>query len=439
MPKNVIAMKQGILLALLPAMVGGCTSMRSTSGVNEKEMVTGIPYFLPKQMLSISGERPQTDFEKVFTGLGYAQAEHDLLSAKLKAATAKRDVAKVMLQANKDAGAALTTFQSELGKLDGEAQLLERQFSDAKTALEDAKKLKDDTLNPAAGEPCTYNFTLTRLDPVADHSQTYYLLPQHNFLRDDEVKLAFTPDGLLTNAETISVGRVSDIIAEFANSVGDVVAKTNSNDDDTDDTDDNYIDCNKLPDEFIIDFDPANTTSLNDANTALDAFGLRVNYAAAQDEAKGGTPEDIKARSSGIIYRSPGSAIITISNRSNAALLKTTVSLPQAGQLAMLPMKASPFVKTTNNLKFENGMLVAADSSRPSEALEIARLPGRAIGSLLDGFGKTLGALGGAIAGKQQISAAQLEAFTAEQKLLAATECVTNAKRDGLPTVTCFD
>jgi hypothetical protein len=430
-------MQQSALIALLPALVGGCTSMRSMAGATDGKMVTGIPYFLPKQMLRITGERSQTDLEKAFTKLGAAQAEFDLVSAKHKVATAQVEIAKIALQASKEAGAALAGLQAELGKLDGEARLLSKQKADAEKALQAANDAKNNLVNPSAAHACQYHATIAILDPVADHSTTYYLQPQHDVLRDDQVKLTLTKDGLLTNAETISVGRAADVIAEFAASVG-AITTANDNKPRLSAIDE----CAWLPDKFAVDFDPTSGASMTAANSALEDFGLKVSKPEETDKSgkiNGSEGDKMRPAGSGIIYRSPGSVAVSIEDRSGTPVLTTTLSLPQAGKLAFLPMHASPFVKTTNNLRFENGMLVAVDSNRPSEALEVARLPARAIGALFSGAASTFGALGGAIAGRKDVSAAQLEAFTAEQKLLAVTECVNQARQDGKPTIDCFD
>lgn len=55
------------------------------------------------------------------------------------------------------------------------------------------------------------------------------------------------------------------------------------------------------------------------------------------------------------------------------------LQLPQAGPVSILPLDASPFVKTVHDVQFADGVVTSWSSDRPSMLLAIAKVPLQAL------------------------------------------------------------
>jgi hypothetical protein len=57
--------------------------------------------------------------------------------------------------------------------------------------------------------------------------------------------------------------------------------------------------------------------------------------------------------------------------------------IPQAGPVSYIPMHSSAFVKTVDDVQFQDGAIKSWSRERPSEVLEIVRLPVKVATSII--------------------------------------------------------
>ena len=121
------------------------------------------------------------------------------------------------------------------------------------------------------------------------------------------------------------------------------------------------------------------------------------------------------------------------------------VSLPQAGPISFIPLKASTFVKTTSDVTFTDGVVVSWTSDRPSEGMEVVRLPLRILTSALDSVSgivklrvdyktqsKGLSDADTALIASQSAQIKSLEGYR------TLVDCVRKARESGNESDACF-
>lgn len=265
--------------------------------------------------------------------------------------------------------------------------------------------------------------------PTADTDYGYSLNPKHNWMRDDTHKVKVTPAGLLSTVNIVAADRTADIVTElaiFAGALsgniptGDAGGGTKSNL------------CLNTPEEIILMVDFANEHSVSALNSELKCFGMKVDNLSSSgnwvskktknavsgatttvhdkvNKVPGaqlsnnasfvGTVVRKKDDSSwgGLFYRTPVDVVLKISQCSkvpceeNVGWVTTKMlsqNLPQAGPISFVRQDAGLMTKTTYDLGFKDGVLTSYDANRPSEVLEVAKVPMKIIHGLADGVSK---------------------------------------------------
>ncbi len=122
------------------------------------------------------------------------------------------------------------------------------------------------------------------------------------------------------------------------------------------------------------------------------------------------------------------------------------VMLPNEAPTAFIPIKSAAFVKTINDVTFENGLIKSWDTDRPSEALEAVRLPVRMIKAFISIPADILQLkidLSTKDKSLAEMQAAQIKANEALIKLQTCISQVEKLNNDALPDndedpMTCF-
>lgn len=395
-------------------MAGACTTVRSTKVHAERHDAQGVTYFLPMKRLEVTVTRTPVKLKEMEAAWTAAQAS--AVKAREAAAAAKgarevieREIAKLSAEAS---AALRTKYADELET----AKAKEKDTAEAKTKAEENEKVLRaglDAANASAAE-CTYEAKVELMPAEPDVDSRYVARLAHNPLRDDSLTLKVGPTGLLSSTNMIAADRTGDIIVEAAGAIsglgsGDRSAFAEER------NPPKTIPCAQLPRVFNASFDPKDgtPTTVNDeleaARYPFRVQVLKVPAKNAEQDPYAGLPggvrrardaregSDYGATAAGrLYYRSPVPMLVAIrqSTEYNCPLGgraakdadpgcnwqpvdTAVVMVPQAGPRSFIPMNSAAFVKTVNDVQFVDGTISSWTAERPSEVLEVVRLPVR--------------------------------------------------------------
>ena len=385
-----------VLYGLAAFMVSGCATVQMDAPADtalppayDTATASGLTYYLPRRLLTIEVTVEPKKKAELLKSL--KAADEKLAKAKEErdaAKSAKEGASKLAAELQKLCGksctgglqAALAEAQKALAVATADDTLKEDAFQSASNAQHQAENIWASAL---AGNDCTYSTTIKSGDIVADTRRPFRLQPSHNWLRDDTTKFEVNSQGLLSTANVTATDRTGDILAEFAGAIsaggGRGAGKVNFADYQM-----SSATCNDPA--FKMQFDPmyANVAgSPDNINKQLEDRGLPFNVdVAGVAQNPNDAPASGKTGISGILYRTEVPVLVTLSQQKDATrsngftpISGAFIPLPQAGPVAMIPMKSSAFVKTVNDVEFSNGMVKSWSADRPSEVMEVVRLP----------------------------------------------------------------
>lgn len=394
------------VLVLATIFLSGCATVQSETKSFEKAQ-RGFTYFLPTRFVKLTATKEMLDSPRIRAALEAKTKELD--AAKVVAATADQKVKdKTELIAALAPGAteARAAATQALQVAQAEALIAAAQRDGIIGTVNGLKSLYQSSQTQPEGS-CGYTAKLELLAPQGDPNARFVANPTHNPMRDDTTKLVVTADGLLSSANVVAADRTGDIIVEIAGALGSVLSPgrglmTMSV------RPREQLDCNKAK-KMIAIFDPA-ARSYVDVNSQLSNADYPLQL--ERQEAVDATPVSAAAgRTDAIFYRSPVPVRIRISEciskvdsakkdtadeatdeeaivknviaKECTAIEEVLLSVPQAGPISYIPQRSSAFVKTVNDVQFENGMIKSWSADRPSEVLEIVRLPVRILTALI--------------------------------------------------------
>ncbi|WP_070151614.1 hypothetical protein [Sphingobium phenoxybenzoativorans] len=187
--------------------------------------------------------------------------------------------------------------------------------------------------------------------------------------------------------------------------------------------------------------------TLNALNWELHAAGWPFNVAVQGGGGDAGPPRDVAGPGSAgaLFYRTAAPVLLQLRQCATGPCSEigqpvdaAIVSLPQAGRISYIPMRSSAFVKTTDDVAFENGMLTSWSASRPSEVMEIVRLPVRVLTSIVSVPAQLI-SLRFDLSDKQKsLADIQQSQIESRSRLDALRLCLTNARSQGTDALSCF-
>jgi hypothetical protein len=320
------------------------------------------------------------------------------------------------------------------------------------------------------GSACllAYSAKMELLPPAADLRQRFVADLAHSPLRDDDVKLAVNSSGLLTSANVIATDRTADIIVELAGAIGqfggsDLAAQSA-------DAAELSATCPDDIPKFIYQFDPVTETPKINEELSKADFPFQVETRlpnCGTDCAPGSNRRTIidpdrvghnrgkavslneaalhRGRWGALFYATPSPVTLVLrqcekpgKDCTKAKMIPVDaaqVMLPQAGPVSYIPMQSSAFVKTVNDATFDNGMLTAWNASRPSELLEVVRLPVRVLTSVISVPAQIL-SLRVNLSDQERALAATQQELIKQQTRLA---CMKIASEQGRPPESCLE
>jgi len=376
-----------ILSTFLWAMtVSGCGTVQSIrlpdSGFTKDSK--GVTYFLPMKLVNLKISSEPSNLEK-------AKAESEKLEKLFKEQStkfkelgkglAKKEAMLIFVSAETDAYKKLfveiQTLKAEIAVFEPTLLELGVKAKTAKATFEAHKR------NPKG---CIFKLESSLTGALPNTKYKFNLMPKHSVLRDDTKTIEVSPTGLLSSTNIVATDRTGDILVQIAGSLSSLSPSIKSS---------NIVGknleekCLKHPINLV--FDPMYP---NDAIATVNNKKLpiqigrikRIGFDQFKSEffpsvpLKNGNSYPItKNMKDGIYYQTPAPTLIEFNYCENEdtcyPTASTVVMLPQAGPVSFIPLKSSAFVKTINDVKFDNGTLVSWTSDRPSEVLSMVGLP----------------------------------------------------------------
>lgn len=439
-------------------LTAGCSTVRSAEigppPTDTKAPVdgSGIAYFLPRQLATVTVKRSELSLDKAIKTLG--EAELALAAAKAQVAAAKAAI--------KETENAIVSR----GDIPAVRDLLIARLADEKKALTAAegaltKKAADhkkaaETLAATASQPTRnadkkHNVTvgISLLPPSPDPNHGYRLNPRHSAFRDDEHKLAISPSGLLTSLDVVATDRSADALIELAAFAGAITAPVPRL------RGEEQPKCPAaLPEEVTLIVDFNNTAEVYNLNSKMGCMGARIRV--IDDAPAFGKPTGSNGQYEGLVYRTPVEILVEVQKcqakegkcKGDADWFPTAVlalSLPQAGPISHIPQNAGFFTKTTYGTAFKDGILVSYSSNRPSEVLHVAAAPMRVVQGFFDGASKIISLRTGqansqveAFNAQRKLSEADVAAMQAQAKRDQLYRCINDRILKGEPTDPCY-
>lgn len=468
-------MKHWGILATSAVLLSSCATIRSTPR-SANELASGVTYYLPKRDIKITAERKllkKDDLQKVIatkkTELETVSASIKTLEASIKTANDRLKIASVQASAD-----AVATLKEELAIATADLELAKGRKTSVDTEIKTAEaSLRILEVAPANSCAFSYSAAIELLAPVADTRVRLVADAFHSPLRDDDTKLAVNAAGLFSTANVVAADRTGDILVEIASAfsglggAGDPLAAFDGGSQLADPGE-----CAKLPTKFAYRLDPSSAAERSAVNGELKVAGFpfRVQVPAmangydgansiADRQRIGGSAQDKtypindalrhQGMNGALFYRTALPQTIILrqcttgtqcapEGADSVPIDATITMLPQIGPVSYIPMRSSAFVKTVDDVVFDNGMLVSWNASRPSEVLEVVRLPVKILKSIVSVPAEIFKLRIDLSDQQKGLAASQQAQMAAQAKLAKIQTCVDAAGANKDAAMTCF-
>jgi len=484
-PKRSVA---SVACALLAA---GCATVTS-SGVpvnaGPTPRAAGLTYFLPMRLMKFTATRmTPLKLKKAAEEAAAKAAEAD--AEKTKAADL---VAKAKAKLDKASGADVDKLNTQIAELEGKATEAAAAAEGATATANDLKAALEEA--QASGSPCIYTAGLELMPARADPRFRYVARMNHSGLRDDHMELKLNEDGLLSSSNVAATDHTGDILVEaiaaatvFGRGGLGPVGVVEEVDAAPAEEGETPPHCATLPPQFQQVFDPTRSGEMRRLNMALaDAefpFSVQMtdfSTATATAEAWAAYPNSRVTRqatadpAAGIYYRTATPVMFAVNraltidatkNPNPCADARAAVrspaedstsgtafdqcvaagrawqpvdtvlaALPQAGPVSFIPMTATAFVKSTDDVVFVNGSVTSWTRDRPSEVLAFVKLPA----ALVSRISELLTIRVTYTTNRMGLAQKQREEILADLRWRLLEDCVADAQAKGTPIEACL-
>jgi hypothetical protein len=476
------------VIAASAGLTAGCSTVRSTAAPTYQVSgdSAGLTYFLPMRMVRVTATRAPLRLEDLNRAKAQKQAELTNFQVALREAKQRREQAQAVLAALDPSATNRQELQEALGTAQAEERVAQGRVTASQNDLTNIQAAIDAL--ELGGAACTYTAKLEALAPQADPDQRFIARLTHNSLRDDTLRLNVTPAGLLSTANLVAVDRTADIIVEAAGAF----AGLRSGGLGPNAASEERANCASLPRQFVRIIDPLRDwtdplteqsvdavtlpaiTTLNQELSDADfpfrisidprslAFAVPPPPPPAQNTPVANTapPAPRVARrldgqpqsvgdSGAIFYRSAVPVTFTIgqrlAGRSGDAdadwqpVDAAALMLPQAGPVTYIPMNSSPFVRTVNDVQFADGSISSWSAERPSEVLEVVRLPVRVLTALISVPAQLFQLRVNYSTEQRNLAQMQRQQIEQDERLRALRDCIAEAESNDASSLSCFD
>jgi len=114
------------------------------------------------------------------------------------------------------------------------------------------------------------------------------------------------------------------------------------------------------------------------------------------------------------------------------------VMLPQAGPVSYIPMESSAFVRTVDDVQFADGSIASWNSERPSEAMEVVRLPVKVLTAIVSVPAQLLSLRVDYSTKAQSLADMQRQQIEMENRLRLLRACLAQAEAAGESGQSCL-
>lgn len=390
-------MKKALYIsATCSILFSSCGTVQSTRSTDFKfdQNSQGMTYFLPMKLVKLKISSEPSDIKKAKEKLKGLESKYQEFFKKSKELASKlENKQKLLLKLDQNSKPWIDT-QNEIIMLNAEVGILTPKLKDALKNFGEAKVLVE--THRANPNGCIYSISSSLTEALPNPSYKFNLIPKHSPLRDDKNSFSVTTSGLLTSANVEVTDRTGDVLVQVAGATSPFHGIKSGGAEIRNEG--HPSKCLEYPIEVL--FDPLKPTN---ASAQLNNLDIPIKISAVQtlngspiseerfpnmSKPKTGLPSNFKLNK-GLFYQTPAPIIIGYEFCKTAdkcySISSTVAMLPQAGPVSFLPLESSTFVKTVDEVKFEDGTLVSWTNDRPSEILSIAGLPvaiGKAIFSI---------------------------------------------------------
>lgn len=112
--------------------------------------------------------------------------------------------------------------------------------------------------------------------------------------------------------------------------------------------------------------------------------------------------------------------------------------LPQAGPVSLLPFRASPFVRTVNDVQFADGSLTTWSTERPGALPAAARVPGQALEAFVAAFSRAIALRIDMSTSREELGSRRAETIYQDALNQALVACVYRSGSDGTDPRLCL-
>lgn len=466
--------RYGLAAALLSTSLlsAGCATVQSLPKDTNPQLdsdAAGLSYFLPTKLAKLTVTRAPIEPEAEAKALETATLAVKTAKTDLAAKTAVTEYEQTILKRLKSDAEVRSKQTATVERAEAEQAISAERLKNVEAAADKAKALYNQA---RLGAKCGYTGKLELLPAQADASHRYVAQLRHNWLRDDTVKLAVTPAGLLSSSNVVAADRTGDILVEIAGALAGLGKKGNPNElrsASRDPSSPQQPDCGE-PQTLIQIFDPASEDERKKVATNLSEakYPLRVGPTTADpvvqprgtdpapvgpkatptQHSTGAGPGDkavaeqiLKADRGAIFYRSAVPVTLTLEQKvgddwhvADAILAQ----LPQAGPISYIPTNASAFVKTVDDVVFTDGVIASWSRERPSEVLWFVSIPIKVATAMLSAPAQIL-SLRVDYSSKAKALAEQQAAEIASTKTLSKLQkCLKDADAAGTDGMSCL-
>jgi hypothetical protein len=437
-------MQRAATILGLSLAMAGCATVRSDPPANATDVMRGVTYFLPRREIKITAERRILKLED-------AQKKVAAATKALETATTEDTDAGKALKQQEALLATLATgtkaweaVEAARATAAGTKLLKAAALDKAKAALDVANAELLRITGSGGACVATYDSKLELLPAVADHDWRFTARFAHNILRDDDGKLGVSADGLLTSSNVVAADRTGDIIVELAGAIagfggapGRLVGLVKS---------DAETNCDQPVKKFVDQFDPATGFVATNALLKKAGFDLEIELRNASQRGPAcgvagncgkAAPFTTQGSVGALFYRS-AVPVTVILKQGGDPVDAAVAMIPQLGPISYIPMRSSAFVKTVDDVTFSNGAITGWNASRPSEVLEIVRLPIKLLKAVISVPAEVISLRINVSDKEKGLAAAQQAQIAQQEKLVALKACITAAQAAGTSAEACL-
>lgn len=265
-----------------------------------------------------------------------------------------------------------------------------------KTTTKSTKNTSDSAKVTTAGTITETACTLTLKETLTEPDPRYMFSLSHlsDIFADDQVTITLSANGLLTKVETTSEGKAGQVLVKLAELAKEIMKASAGLP-----TDVRVLAFGKEPFQYEVILDPTDAKAIETVNADLNKRGCNllvdvlppafpsatevVQNAIQRPGPTGGKPnldDPPTAMRTGIFYRPALPYIVSFKTKDESRATESiqtaqTIYLPNIAPILTFDIKRPAFVKFTQTVEFESGMLKSSSVTKPSEAVGFVNIP----------------------------------------------------------------